>query len=690
MRRSNPVAGPRTKDGKATKGDPKLHLDSGRNIHFFGIRIDPAVTALAALTALYALSVLVPWNPNTSFSARPLDAGWIYAMHLGWLDGRDFGRELTFTYGPYGFIHMGYLPGTYVWVLVIKSAIALSVWFAIWTCARRHTAKAWAAALWTFSLVMISGLIPEIRLYAPLLLLLVYHFYVDDAPLAPARIPLLLSSAILSLAKFSTMVMAVVVVLCIVMQEVTRQGDWRRRFPATGIIFFFAVVSFWLFAGQPVLSFFTFFQRSLWVTSGYGAAMSMTDQPEAMSIVVYLVFAFALFAWVATLTLKEQRIKSLPAIAALSFVLWQSVKAGFVRHDEHELNATVMLAFLSVLFGLVFVAKLARHPYVAFWLTVIAPALLVGALSYQSWMGESVFRSFARHVVSPPRNVSTACTELIGSGAFRKLFETTREENRAKLAPPTELTKGTVDVYPWDIALAVSMKLELSSRPVIQSYSAYTPELLELNAAHLRGPAAPDSILFAILPLGRRYPALEDSTSWPEILCRYDVAGEWRNFAVLHKSSAPRQFNLVPLSSRPAKFGEEIDLPQDVAGPLWATIVTKPTFLGGAVELAYKSPEILLHIKANMQWNAFRFVPGIGEAGFILSPYIGSPGHFAALATAHAEWPDGLRLSTLQSIRLTGGNLPPLLNAKPIEFDVSWAIDPEYEIAFYRLEFVGS
>src|SRR5262249_8899468 len=78
--------------------------------------------------------------------------------------------------------------------------------------------------------------------------------------------------------------------------------------------------------------------------------------------------------------------------------------------------------------------------------------------------------------------------------------------------------RGTVDLYPSALGYVVANGWSYAGRPVFQSYSAYTGALAELNASHLRGADAPDTIFFGVQPIDGRFPSLDDSLSWPELL----------------------------------------------------------------------------------------------------------------------------------------------------------------------------
>src|SRR4030095_15021986 len=91
-----------------------------------------ALSRAAAIVAIiYALAILVPWNARIlPVSARVLqmtDPSWQMALHEAFVHRLQHGRQIVFTYGPWGFILTRmYHPGTYRWMLLAWAIIALT------------------------------------------------------------------------------------------------------------------------------------------------------------------------------------------------------------------------------------------------------------------------------------------------------------------------------------------------------------------------------------------------------------------------------------------------------------------------------------------------------------------------------------------------------------------------------------
>ena len=184
----------------------------------------------------------------------------------------------------------------------------------------------------------------------------------------------------------------------------------------------------------------------------------------------------------------------------------------------------------------------------------------------------------------------------------------------------------------------------------MQSYSAWTPELAEMNAAFLRGEHAPENILFSIYPIDGRFPAGDDGLSWPDLLTRYDVVSTTTNgFLLLKRSAAPRSFQKILLQDSVIAFDSPAPVPSAHDGPIWAEIQINQSTFGKILSALYKPPQVSLQVAtADGRVWTYRLIPGIARAGFLVSPFIGDTRSFARLAAPnHADALDGLQVTSL-------------------------------------------
>ena len=70
----------------------------------------------AATSLLFAFSRFLPSGRG---GANFLDDSWIQMLHLAFAERLQFGRDIVFTFGPWGFLFGGYHPATYLISVVV-------------------------------------------------------------------------------------------------------------------------------------------------------------------------------------------------------------------------------------------------------------------------------------------------------------------------------------------------------------------------------------------------------------------------------------------------------------------------------------------------------------------------------------------------------------------------------------------
>jgi hypothetical protein len=187
-----------------------------------------------------------------------------------------------------------------------------------------------------------------------------------------------------------------------------------------------------------------------------------------------------------------------------------------------------------------------------------------------------------------------------------------------------------VDIYPCKQSIVLAYGLPLRSRPVFQSYMAYTPRLAHENAAWLASDQAAPLILFQLMSLDNRLSSQDDAASWPLLLSQYDPVPPIADFAVLRRRATPRAWQLAPLSREAATSGEPIAVPR--APRVWARIDVQSGWQEAVVGALLAPPTPWMTITyADGHSLRRRLVPALARDGFLLSPYINTAREFAAL-----------------------------------------------------------
>ena len=625
-----------------------------------------------------ASSLLFVWscvNPAIlPKSLNPIEDSWLQILHLAFVRHLQFGRDIVFTFGPWGFIYGGYQPDTHALVIFIWLVLGTIFWLAVRQIAQRSFKSEFAQWAWVMGLSSIVGIAyfinNDVRFVCWPLLLLILHFFHDEPAATRVRNLLIVSLGLLVLVKFTLFVVGTAVILTIAAETVFK----RKRFPWSILLFIASVAFFWLLARQKLSSFWPFVVNSWQVASGYSEGMKTNGPLDARFAVYFTLVACVLMAIAALAIWKRLGRTGLFVIGVTGFITFTILKYGFIR-DDHESEAALQLIAVAVI-CLAIIWPVVRD--LRWWFRVasflpIGLAYLFATASFHRFREHSSVIGLWAGTFSPSRWLGPIEVNYLGD-QYRQAWEQQLSGYRyLHQLPPI---KGETDYFSTRPIELLAYNIPYQPRPVIQSYCAYTPKLAALNAAHLRSDKAPEFIIFDTFALDRRYPSFEDGLSWPELLTRYDVQRVDLPYAVLSRAKTPRNFTLTPVSEVSVKMGEPVSVPAVSNGPVWAEIEVNHTLAGSAISAAFKPP--LLFLKTTLRNGETKtndFLPNIARAGFLLSPRVDESVWFAALSSD--PWPQGLIDNEVTSFSIF-----PTTNGFPVD-----CYQKSLRVRFFHLEY---
>lgn len=638
-------------------------------------------------TLVLSLCFFIPFRPQV-VAGQGLDESWMLGINALFARHLQFGRDVVFTYGPWGFLDTCcYHPDTWPWMLGAWGFFGLVFWRVCWMASRRHIQHPGIAFIWMTCVLALST--PHLYTANPALLCMmalpvIYYFHLDGRAMSATSVLLAGALALASLVKFTFFVSAMLVLATITADQLR-----RRRLPSAALLFGTWFIAFWLMAGQHISSLPGYLSASMQIAGFYPDAMSCTmyrspplQLPFGSPPIDLAVFLAACISIVGVVLVAEwwrnrwASIFPLAACAALLSVPW---KAGFVRHDAfHVPVAALVLLCIALLMTPVLRFTLHGRGGALVLAAMLGVVAIPSSEAIKTVSGAGLASFGAQRLQDVRLNFIAACRLAGRPWLYRPEYDRAlamiREES------PIPPVRGSVDIYPWQMSIPVAYGLDYSPRPVFQSYFAYSPKLAQMDADYLTGPSAPDTILFAICDCSlERVPAADDGLSWPLLLTRYDLADSSGKFLVLRKSPHPRDYHLSPLSKRSVQLGSSVSIPPMDQGPVWVQIKLDPTGEGRLLSLAYKNPEFHIILKTqDGREHSFRLPPGEAEAGFLLSPLISDNQDFTALSSS--QWRTRLAGEQVRSIVLeTRG----WVGAK-------WAYRPTAQLAFSRLNFVAA
>jgi hypothetical protein len=588
------------------------------------------------LFTIYTVSVFVPWVPRSW--QPPCNNSWALILHNAFIKGEAFGSEVVFTFGPFGFLYFGAIPQTHLLTLLGWLLIAAGFVIAVWKALQASLFPGWGKMLCALAVTAVTASVdvPDAQIFAFVAFASVAWLIIRPTEIAANTI-VGVALALASLVKFSWFVAIVPPVVAITLFEAIRE----RRCAIISVVYGFSCVLLWLASGQSLGSVGPYLGLSLEVAGGYAAAMQLGHAWGMTNVWWFLLIAFVLLALYFFPLRKRDPWSSLGCSGVLAFLLFITFKAGFVRHDHHEVVAFAVLVAVGVL-----VVSMSRGLILTSLtsLALAASLILYGSSvrlhlrnpSFEPRFGQ-VFRlggvsDFARFLsggVSPAASYDFSMKQVVG-------------------AQDLELPIGTVDLYPWGgIDKMYANNLKVRHRPVFESYTAFTPRLARINADFLAGETAPDHLLFAVRAIDQRFPAMEDGLSWPEIITRYDISGEQQGYLLMERRDSPATYKLSQLSETQIQPEIAIALPGGDA--LWVQIDLPLTMRGKLMQQLYKPAIISLVLRfSDGGTHAFRLIPKVASAGFLISPVIPNNAAFAVFRNK----PSDLRLSPLRPVAI--------------------------------------
>jgi hypothetical protein len=217
---------------------------------------------------------------------------------------------------------------------------------------------------------------------------------------------------------------------------------------------------------------------------------------------------------------------------------------------------------------------------------------------------------------------------------------------------------GTVDIYEVDQSFLLASKNEWNPRPIIQSYSAYTPYLAKLNEQHLRGANAPNWLLIDLQTIDDRLPSLDDGSSWPALVDNYAFVSYNGQFVLMRRNQVTRQNSSYDnVYEKSYKTGSTVTLP-DTDGLMFAEVDLNPTIAGKVLIALFNPPQ--LHIVlglANGKTKTYRVVSEMMKTEFLLSPLVSDTNEFASLMTGSSNVLEEDRVQTISIAPSYGGSM---------------------------------
>ena len=506
--------------------------------------------ALLAWTIVPLAITLLAWQTVPLEPAPGLDPSWTAGLEMAVHDGITFGTHAIFSYGPLGFLtyqflwygHLG--AASFLYALLIRFAAALAVFLGA-----RRTFGGPAA----FVIAVIVASIDD-QLLEMVAFLIAVVWAMTAAISRRAALEVSIAAGAFSgfelLGKVSIGIALAAMTVVLVLSLPRRRRDYALAAAGALVV---TLLVFWVLTGQALGALPNYIENSEQVVSGYAAAMSLGLPGLGWESAAAL-FGLAIGLWGAFHMTADGEPRERWGVALIWVTFWFfAFKEGFVRHDSGH----AAYFFESLLGGFFAFRWRADHrlPALAAAAALLSITLAAQALPFSAAVDPT---SNLRSAVDQIRDVVSTSRRQAIIAAGRVLIEASEPIDPTSLSL---LSGHTVDIYPVEIALAWAYRLDWDPLPVLQSYTAYTTALDQVDADFLASRQAPQRILWQnVGDIDGRVLSFDQGQTSRTILCRYQELHVAPPFAVLglgpDRCSSP-----VPLGTVHAGWGQTVPIP---------------------------------------------------------------------------------------------------------------------------------
>lgn len=594
-------------------GNPKLH------------QIKRAFLFLLIFTLL--LLVFAPWSFR--MPGGGLEASWVAVLNEAFAKDWKWGKEISFTYGPYGFLILRqFHPGTwlfqFIFWLIVLSGLSLNLF-------KRFS------HLPSILTIILAGLFALTVLYSgntffyciPLIVALNFESNENQRKNLDIYF-LVILSGLGALIKFSFAPFPFVIYFLMDAYFFFKKG----KIPFLTVLFIGTIIIAFFALNLSFKDLLTHLSLSNAFSNSYGTAMQLNG-PWAEIIEFSIASLIILASWALLNGKYFFSFKSLIIFSSLFFCLLIAQKASFVRHDSHGLISWNVFLICS-LFYLAYIWKNFRGKLVRSYICILVVMSFFLFLKwYKFYWGSSYFQI----ALSTPYNSllgNLKQLSVFAADPTQYINESTKDyENTLKqIEKNSDLPEldGSVDIIPSNQIELIAKNMNYHPRPIFQSYAAHAPQLIKTNRSFFDSKNGPTNIIFGLDDIDGRYPGSSEGGSWIEFFKHYDPITTVNTNLLLKRRAADRKVDLNPIGTFTLSFGETFDLAKYNSSHLWAVIEFDETLLGSAVGFFFKEPIIFVRtLLDNNRWGRFRIIPSISKEGQLVSPLIKNALDFAGL-----------------------------------------------------------
>jgi hypothetical protein len=543
-------------------------------------------------------------TPAPWYAVVGLDASWAEAMLMTINQGKVFGRDFIFNYGPLGFLNVRVLPeyfSGYALMLVDFLTIGHLIYFL-----RKALLKEGASRIWT--LVGAGMLLWPWGFFADFSFTYFFFFlfWLLEARTLRKIWPLFLAALLSVMIVFVKVNLSLIVVLLFLIALL--YFVWVEKFPKKTVFLAFVVQILGIALGAWSM------RVDLWPYLRYSMDM-IASYPDGMSVIQlskkYLFVLLGLEGLMAlglvVYIIKE--IKSfwsyLPVYAFVGITAFLGFKQAHIAISNLNMFGFFLLLPMLGLMLYLFTDVKSKSAYLLAWVLTCQ----IAATSYIRWVD---------HIAYKPVSFSPI-TYFKGIVSYE--YAHNFDQNPIPLSPRVRAMIGneTVDAMNNDLSMIYFNRLNYNPRPVVQTYAAHSALLADVNGAKYRSSTGPTFVLYKLDEFRWQNPFWADSEANEALLTHYSLIDTARiggqTFHIFKRLNKPRTVPIRDMHIRMER-GKEVFFPKGALVKL--TVDMDFTFVEKLVRFAFQPPLVYADVRyEDGQKRTFRVSDKIMKGGVL-------------------------------------------------------------------------
>lgn len=448
-----------------------------------------------------------------------LDVSWQMTLNYANIQDWVWGKDIVFTYGPLGFLATRIGWGVSRWTFLLFDLFMIVNFFYIFKDFLKASTNKFVGVFILLATTLTLNMMHGTDLSLLLLAFSFYWIYKSYANPTPSSLVWLGLIVIIAFyVKMNTGLLVILLFLThIMLMYFLNKISLKSGLISLGVLTLGLVGSAWLLN----VSLPGYIHGSFELIKGYNSSMYLDDGntgAENNIALVYTLIKYLFIAFAIYLFLKGKLVQFFFLAIGIGYVLLLK-KQALIRGDIQHLSEFFCYVPLVLIYG-----NLVHHrDTIQKYFSAVMLAIVLLCLFFKTDMlNKQVDNLFLERFSTKQAYIE----QFINADS-----DAYANQKNKKYIPERILNtigNATVDIFPWDISYLIENNLNYKPRPIIQSYSAYTQYLQQLNYDSYINDG-PEYIIYDYESIDRRYPFGDETKLSMLIVKNYSIADSFES-----------------------------------------------------------------------------------------------------------------------------------------------------------------